>query len=136
LTRARERRPYRLPRRDPPAQPHHEQRPLLGAEPVLANEAQPLDRGPLAGLVDGMVSPESDPGQQVVDVDRLPGVGLNEGDDLVRGRRQERSIPNRCSGGTQPGAAPRRSTAPHPYITDRSPRSRVQYREEHEVAHH
>jgi hypothetical protein len=46
-----ERWPDRLLRGDPTAQPHHQQRPLLGAQPVLADKAQPLDRRLLARLV-------------------------------------------------------------------------------------
>jgi hypothetical protein len=64
---------------------------------VLADEAQLLDRRALASLVDGAVGSDREPGQQVLDVDRLALVRLDEGDDLVRGRRQAGSIANVCS---------------------------------------
>jgi hypothetical protein len=50
---------------------------------VLADEAQPLNRRALAGLVDGSVGPEGQPGQEVLDVDGLPRVGLDGDGDLV-----------------------------------------------------
>jgi hypothetical protein len=42
---------------------------------VVANEPQPLDGRSLAGLVDGVIGPEGDPGQEVLDVDRHAGTG-------------------------------------------------------------